>query len=174
VVRGAESRYVDQVSVGETMPGVVKGPFNMSDMIMFYAGSGCFYLAHEMAWRWRRRHPADAYLDPKTGTQDHPARGHTQEYMAAEVGMPGAYDSGLQRICWLGQICTNWMGDTGELLTLDVRLRRPNVFGDTQWCAGKVVAKDTEKSTVDVELEAVNQRGERTTEGTATIRLPRR
>jgi acyl dehydratase len=174
VIRGAEPRYLDQVTVGEKLPAVVKGPFNMSDMIMFYAGSGCFYLAHEMAWRWRRRHPADAYLDPKTGTQDHPARGHTQEFMAAEVGMPGAYDSGLQRICWLGQVATNWMGDDGEMTNLDVRLRRPNVFGDTQWCSGTVLAKHEDTSTVDVEVEAVNQRGERTTEGTATIRLPRR
>ena len=175
-IRGAQTRYWDDVRVGDQLPGLVKGPFNMSDMIMFYAGSGCFYLAHEMAWRWRRRHPADAYLDPKTGTQDHPARGHTQEYMAREVGMPGAYDSGLQRICWLGQVCTNWMSDDGDLVGLDVRLRRPNVFGDTQWCGGTVVGKTdgTDGSTVEVALVATNQLGDTTTEGTAVIRLPRR
>lgn len=32
-----------------------------------------------MAFKHRRRHPADAYSDPKTGAKDHPARGHTEE-----------------------------------------------------------------------------------------------
>ena len=175
-VRGDTPRYWDDVKVGEKLPGVVKGPLNMSDLIMFYAGSGCFYLAHEMAWLWRRRHPADAYTDPATGTKDHPARGHTEEFMAKEVGMPGRYDSGLQRVCWLGQVCTNWMGDDGDLVTLNTRLRRPNVFGDTQWCSGKVIAKrDTaEEALVEVSLVGENQNGVVTTEGQATIRLPRK
>ncbi|HXR67728.1 MAG TPA: hypothetical protein VN712_03755, partial [Dermatophilaceae bacterium] len=148
----------------------------MSDMIMFYAGVGCFYLAHEMAFDWRRRHPADAYADPKTGTQDHPARGHTEEFMAKEVGMPGPYDSGLQRVCWLAQVCTNWMGDSGDLLELDVRLRRPNIFGDTQWCSGVVSGKrqDERGALVDVDLKSENQMGQLVSEGRAVVRLPRR
>ncbi|HEX5114185.1 MAG TPA: MaoC family dehydratase N-terminal domain-containing protein [Pseudonocardiaceae bacterium] len=170
-VRGAVPRLWADVRVGDTLPAVVKGPLNMSDMIMFYAGVGCFYLAHEMAWLWRRRHPADAYADPKTGTQDHPARGHTEEFMAGEVGMPGPYDSGLQRVCWLGQVCTNWMGDDGDLVDLDVRLRRPNVFGDTQFCAGVVTGK-RDGGLVDIELTATNQNGEIGSEATATVRLP--
>ena len=170
-VRGSRPRYWTDVHVGDRLPAVVKGPLNMSDMIMFYAGVGCFYLAHEMAWRWRRRHPADAYMDPKTGTQDHPARGHTEEFMAGEVGMPGPYDSGLQRLCWLGQVCTNWMGDDGDLVDLDVRLRRPNVFGDTQFCDGVVTGK-RDGGLIDVALKATNQSGEVGSEATATVRLP--
>jgi len=174
--RGAEPRHWEDVNAGDTLRGVVKGPLNMSDMIMFYAGVGCFYLAHEMAFDWRRRHPADAYADPKTGTQDHPARGHTEEFMAKEVGMPGPYDSGLQRVCWLGQVCTNWMGDSGDLLELDVRLRRPNIFGDTQWCSGVVSGKrqDERGALVDVDLKSENQMGQLVSEGRAVVRLPRR
>lgn len=175
-VRGAEPRYWEDVQVGDPLVGVVKGPLNMSDLIMFYAGTGCFYLAHEMAFLWRRRHPADAYIDTRSNTQDHPARGHTEEGMAVEIGMPGAYDSGLQRVCWLGQVATNWMGDDGDLLELTTRLRRPNVFGDTQWCSGRVVGKreDDRGALVDVSLQAVSQEDVTTTEGTAVVRLPRR
>jgi acyl dehydratase len=174
VVRGADTRYWGDVHAGDNLQPLVKGPFNMSDMIMFYCGSGCFYLAHEMAFKHRRKHPADAYTDPKTGTKDHPARGHTEEYMAAEVGMPGRYDSGLQRICWLGQVATNWMGDDGDLIELKTKLRRPNVFGDTQWCSGTVVRTRTvgNDHLVDLDLRAVNQSGTTTTEGTAVVRLP--
>ena len=89
-VRGSTPRYVEDVSAGDDLVGVVKGPFNNSDMVMFYAGAGCFYLANEMAFRWRRRHPADALRDEKTNTQDHPAGGHTQETVAHQVGMPGS------------------------------------------------------------------------------------
>lgn len=174
--RGATPRYWEDVTGGDKLRGVVKGPLNMSDMIMFYAGVGCFYLAHEMAFAWRRRHPADAYADPKTGAQDHPARGHTEEFMAKEVGMPGPYDSGLQRVCWLGQVCTNWMGDDGDLVQLDVRLRRPNIFGDTQWCSGVVTGKreDARGALVDVDLKSENQNGQLVSEGRAVVRLPRR
>lgn len=175
-VRGATPRYWGGVRAGDRLPGVVKGPLNMSDMTMFYAGSGCFYLAHEMAWRWRRRHPADSYLDAATNTQDHPARGHMEAAMASEVGMPGPYDSGLQRVSWLGQVCTDWMGDDGDLVTLDVRLRRPNVFGDTQWCVGVVhaVREDPKHgAVVDVDLQARNQNDELTTEARAVVRLPK-
>lgn len=176
IIRGADTLYWEDVKAGEKLQPLVKGPFNMSDMIMFYCGSGCFYLAHEMAFKHRRKHPADAYSDPKTGTKDHPARGHTEEYMAAEVGMPGRYDSGLQRVCWLGQVVTNWMGDDGDMIELKTRLRRPNVFGDTQWCSGVVTGKreTSQGALVDVQLEAVNQVGTTSTEGTAVVRLPRR
>lgn len=174
VVRGSQPRYWETVTAGQNLVGVVKGPLNMSDMIMFYAGTGCFYLAHEMAFRWRRRHPADAYTDPETGTKDHPARGHTEEFMATEVGMPGRYDSGLQRVCWLGQVATDWMGDDGQLRTLNVRLRRPNIFGDTQWCSGTVRGKRKQdgRGLVDIALRAVNQVGDLTTEGEAVVELP--
>jgi acyl dehydratase len=126
-----------------------------------------------LAFLWRRRHPADAYLDDKTNTQDHPARGHTEDDMAHEVGMPGKYDSGVQRICWVSQAVTNWMGDDGDLLKLSVRLRRPNIFGDTQWCSGVVTAKHP-GGLVDVALTATNQDDVTTTEGTAVVRLPLR
>jgi hypothetical protein len=68
------------------------------------------------------------------------------------------------------------MSDDGDLLALSTRLRRPNVFGDTQWCSGVVTGKRTVGADhlVDVELRAVNQIGTTTTEGTAVVRLPAR
>ncbi|MGE0714294.1 MAG: hypothetical protein AB7P02_02530 [Alphaproteobacteria bacterium] len=145
-------------------------------MICYYSGGGHIYKAHERAERYRKRHPADAYVDPDTGAQDHPARGHTQEYMAHEVGMPGGYDVGLQRISWLGQLMTNWMGDDGFLRRLNATLRRPNVFGDVSWCRGKVVDKRVEEGDhlVDLEVWTQNQLGEVTTKGVATVLLPAR
>jgi hypothetical protein len=68
------------------------------------------------------------------------------------------------------------MGDDGDMLELKTKLRRPNVFSDTQWCTGTVVRTRTAGGDhlVDVELRAVNQYGTTTTEGTAVVRLPAR
>lgn len=147
-------------------------------MAQFYAGIGCFYLSFEMAHKLRRRHPAEAFLDSRTGAQDHPARGHQETGMAREVGMPGPYDSGLQRVCFMSQIMTNWIGDDGQLLNVKINLKKPNIFGDTQWCRGEVIGKRVDEQgrqhMVDCELWADNQNGERTVTATATAVLPTR
>ena len=173
-IRGSNALYWEDVEIGETPVPVVKGPLCGTDMIVYYSGAGSIYRAHEIAIRYRWQHPADAYKDPITGAQDHPARGHQQKYMALEVGMPGEYDVGLQRISWLGHLITNWMGDDGFLKRLNVDLRRPNIFGDTTWCKGKVIKKyiDNNEHLVDCEIYTENQLGERTSRGLATILLP--
>ena len=96
--------------------------------------------------------------------------------MAREVGMPGGYDVGPQRISWMGQLMTNWMGDEGFLRRLNVSVRRPNIFGDVSWCRADVVDKrvDDGAHVVELELRVENQLGEVTAKGTATVALPSR
>jgi len=124
----------------------------------------------------RKRHPADAYINPETGAQNSAARGHTEGKMAREVGMPGGYDVGPQRISWLGQLLTNWLSDDGFLRKLNVSVRRPNIFGDISWCKARIVDKRIEERAhvVDLELSVVNQLDETTAEGTAVVVLPSR
>jgi hypothetical protein len=71
---------------------------------------------------------------------------------------------------------TNWMGDDAFLKRLRVECRRFNVYGDTQWCKGKVVRKFIHDgyALVDVEIWAQNQRGDVTAPGFATVALPSR
>jgi hypothetical protein len=59
---------------------------------------------------------------------------------------------------------------------LDVRVKRPNIFGDISWCRGRVVDKRIEDGAhlVDLELKVENQLGEITADGTATAELPAR
>ena len=93
---------------------------------------------------------------------------------AESAGLPGSYDYGCQRCCWMGHLLTNWMGDDGFLTKMYVELRLFNVVGDTTWCRGKVIAKREEgdERLVDLEIWGENQRGAVTTKGTDTIRLP--
>jgi len=124
----------------------------------------------------RRRHPSWSYTDPETGITDIPEMVHAEDAMAQEIGVPGAYDYGHQRICWLGNLMTNWMGDDGFLKKLYAELRRFNVLGDTTWSRGKVAKKYVENGEhlVDCEIQCVNQRGETTVPGKATVVLPSR
>lgn len=175
-LRGSTPRFWEEVTVGDMVQPMLKGPLNITDMICWYSGGGHSYQAHRRATMHRRRHPADAFVNPETGAQDSAARGHAESRMAREVGMPGGYDVGPQRISWLGQLMTNWMGDDGFLHRLSVSVRRPNIFGDVSWCRGRVVDKrvaDGEHA-VDLEIWVDNQLGETTAKGTATVHLPTR
>ena len=59
---------------------------------------------------------------------------------------------------------------------LDVKLRRPNIFGDMSFCRGEVAGKRIEDGLhlVDLTIRVENQLGETTATGTATVELPSR
>ena len=175
-LRGATPRYWEDIETGTAIQPMLKGPLNITDMICWYSGGGHSYQAHRRATMHRKRHPADAYVNPKTGAQDSAARGHAESAMARAVGMPGGYDVGPQRISWLGQLMTNWMGDSGFLRQLNVTVRRPNIFGDVSWCRAQILDKRVESQAhlVDLELSVQNQLGEVTAKGSAIVELPSR
>lgn len=175
-LRGATPRFWEDVEVGSWVQPMLKGPLNITDMICWYSGGGHSYQSHRRAHLYRKRHPADSYVNPETGAQDSAARGHAEDKMAREVGMPGGYDVGPQRISWMGQLMTNWMGDAGFLRQLGASIRRPNIFGDVSWCKARIADKRVEDGAhvVDLELQVDNQLGETTATGTATVQLPPR
>lgn len=173
-IRGARPRYWEDVKVGDELTPVVKGPLRMVDIALGGLGSGDVYGAHIYQLIPRRKHPTNVYIDPATGTEQHPHRGHWEDYMAQEIGVPGAYDIGTQRISWLGQLMTNWQGDDGFLKRLYGEFRLFNVEGDTQFCQGKVTRKYIEgrQYLVDCEIACVNQREQVSAPGRATVVLP--
>lgn len=176
-IRGANPRYWEDVNVGDSMGPIIKGPLSMRDMIAWLMGAGSpFMKAHGLAYSFYRRHPGAAMLDSQTGILDVPELVHMEDTRAQEIGIPGAYDYGCQRLSWLGNLLTNWQGDDGFVKRLRGELRRFNVIGDTQWIKGKITKKYIENGEhlVDCEVWAENQRGEITAPGIATIALTSR
>lgn len=175
-LRGEKPRFWEDVYVGTEVQPMLKGPLTITDMICWYSGGGHSYQSHRRAVMHRKRHPADAFRNSDTGAQDSAARGHTENKMARDVGMPGGYDVGPQRISWMGQLMTNWMGDDGFLRRLNVSIRRPNIFGDVSWCRARVAEKRVEDACglVDLDVWVENQLGETTATGMATVALPRK
>jgi len=177
VVRGAEPRYWEDVQAGEEIPQVVKGPYTSSEAVAFVAGwGGPFIMASEITQRFVRAHPKANVPDRQTNAPDFPERAHWDDAFAREVGAPGAYDFGGQRVAWLIHALTNWMGDDGFLRHLEAKLVKFNVFGDATWCKGRVTGKSVEggEHLAHLDVWGVNQRGETNVAGQAKVRLPRR
>jgi len=175
-LRGAHSRFWEDVEVGGWIRPMLKGPLNITDMICWYSGAGHSYQAHRRAHLHRKRHPADAFINSDTGAQDSAARGHTEGPMAREVGMPGGYDVGPQRVSWMGQLLTNWAGDDGFVRGLNASIRRPNIFGDVSWCRAQIADKRIEDGChlIDLAIKVENQLGEITAQGVGLVELPTR
>ncbi|MER3399100.1 MAG: acyl dehydratase [Chloroflexota bacterium] len=173
-VRGGQPRYWEDVAEGEELPPVIRGPLSLMDTIGFLVGCGRGE-THGLLLARVGRHPEHYYRRPEGGVE-YTGMGHHREEVARQVGVPGTYDYGPQRVSWLCSLVTNWMGDTGVLKRLRVELRGFNLVGDTTWCRGRVSRKYVKDgyALVDIDIWAENQRGERTATGLATVILPPR
>jgi 3-methylfumaryl-CoA hydratase len=74
---------------------------------------------------------------------------------------------------YLTQAAVEWMGDAGQLLSVEYSNRRVAYCGEVLQSVGKVSAVDRAKAEVSLELAILNQAGEVTTPGSALIRLSR-
>jgi acyl dehydratase len=172
--RGNRPLYYEDVNVDDKFGPLMYGPLRWVDIAL--GGSVIFDVsagAHVYQLLRRRKHPADTYIDPESGIQDHPHRGHWEEFMAYEVGMPAPYDLGPDRIGWIVRALTDWMGDDGFLSRMSVRLRRPNVVGDVTTITGKVTRsyRSGGQYLVDLDVSGINQVGEASMVGSATWSL---
>ena len=171
-IRGDVPRYWEEVQVGEQLPPIVKGPLSSDDMLNFVdIVRGTLNFAY-FRDHWRR-HPQDVYWDPDTGMPDSWDASMIKDSVAQAFGFPFAHDSGIQRVCWLENLVTNWISNLGFLEGLRVRLVRPNFIYDTTWCKGRVTGKSIQngKYLVQLDLWCDNQRGEVTATGSATVAL---
>jgi acyl dehydratase len=174
--RGRWPRYWEDCQPGDTLPTLFKGPLTLVDIVGFYAGRRTVYPVLKLAFRERDDHPRNVYYSPSTGVPMHPAAGHFDAEIAREIGMPGAYDQGWQRMNWAGHLVTNWCGDAGFVRKLDGRVTRPNLVGDLTKLDGQIVDKSIEdgEALVHIEWSGHNQRGEQNCHGTAVVRLASR
>lgn len=162
--RGAEVRYWDDVQEGEELPTLKKGTYSVTELFLFTHGA----LGTGRASR--------AALEGE-GSADLGGGGRFDaEHAQKRRNMPGQFDFGPQRVCWLAQIVTDWMGDEGTLKKLNASIRHPNVVGDTNTVHGEVVKKTIENGEhlVEVRIQNLNQSGLATALGSATVALPAR
>jgi hypothetical protein len=177
--RGAEPRYFEDVTVGEPLPPMAKGPLTMTDMIVFHAGGYGFVpyapCANRIAYKNRQR-IKPFYVKNEYGVPDVAQRVHWDSAWAQAIGNPMAYDYGVMRDCWLSHFITDWMGDEGWLVNQSSEIRKFNYIGDSHVITGEVVGKRVEEGRclIDIEMRGTNQRDTVTCPGKATVALPSR
>lgn len=160
--RGSQTRYWQDVNEGEELPTLPKGTYTLTEMFQFSFNA------------MTPNRPNRKTIE-EAGTIDFGGGGRADaDYSQRNRAQQGQFDFGPQRICWVTQIVTDWMGDDGTLKTLKVAIRHPNVVGDTNTVKGKVrntYVKDGEQL-ADVEFWNENQSGLATAPGIATVALP--
>jgi len=177
--RGSEPRYWEDVTVGEALPPMVKGPLTVTDIIAFHAGGYGFVpygLRSGRVGYKNRRRIAPFYIKNEQGVWDVAQRLHWDSQWAKAIGNPMAYDYGVMRQCWFYHHVSDWAGDDAFIEKLNDSIRKFNYHGDTQFLTGEVTAKREENGRylVDVKLTMTNQRDLETAYATATVSLPSR
>ena len=170
--RGGEKRRFRDVSVGDELPPMIRGPLTIGDMVAWNAGNGPSYRAGRRGYLDLRKAPHNAVLIPQIGMRVKNSQQHEDFNLASGRGMPGPFDNGVMRFAWVSPFITNWMGDDAFLESLYVQVRRPMIYGDVIRHAGRVVEKNEADGTVKVEIAGKNQEGELATAGRAVVRLP--
>jgi acyl dehydratase len=156
VRRGAGPRFWEDVEIGTEMtPVLEKGLLTMMEIIRF----GLFVAG--MPRRIEQRRP---YVEI----------GFSREEMQKSSGLENASDYGPQRVCWLSQFVTDWMGDNGTFKKMSCQVRHPSIIGDINFVKGKVKGKRIQDNEhlVDLEIWVENQAGLVTAPGQATVALP--
>jgi acyl dehydratase len=175
-IRGSTPRYWQDVTEGEALPVMLKGPMTVTGFIAYAQGWGGLYIrANKLAWKLVDAHPGLGIAN-RFGIPDCPERVHWEEEFAREVGAPGAYDYGPERCSWLTHHLTNWMGDDGFLRRASCKIRRHNPAGDLLFIKGRVARKFVEggRHLVEIEQEARNQDDEVSIFGSGIVELPSR
>ena len=176
--RGATKRYWDDVSVGDSLDPMVKGPLTVTEQIAFHAGGYGFVpyglRASRIGYQNRKR-IAPFYVRNEQGVWDVAQRLHWDSEWAKAIGNPMAYDYGVMRQSWFYHHVSDWAGDDAIIVSMDDSIRKFNYMGDVQFLSGEIVDKRIEPTgqhLVDIQLRMINQRDTETAFGKATVALP--
>jgi acyl dehydratase len=168
-VRGAEPRYWEDVAIGDEASQIARGPISVMDHVAWIAaaiGERFFvsdrinrYLVETCGW----------------GTWD-PDLNVYRNFHDDMFGEHYTGSFGSQRAAWVGMAVTNWIGDDGFLWKLKTQHRSGGGRGGVFWCTPNVVRKFVERGRccVDLECHLLNNAGEISTTGSATVILPSR
>jgi N-terminal half of MaoC dehydratase len=183
--RGGVPRYWEDVSVGDRLPTIVKGPYTEMSYIAFSIGVPLRPVNATDEVYWNHAYETNVRLWPHRGPigSNEPTRqgvptGHRYHFdyeSARRRNLPAPIDVGHQRVCWLIQLLTMWMGDHALLRKLNTRHVDVNMMGDLTHCTGIVSGKAIEDGNyvVRCDVSCESQRGP-STRGTAEIVLPSR
>jgi acyl dehydratase len=173
-IRGAATRTIDQVQVGETLGPIAKGPLSVTDLVAWHVGVGWGAYGggtSRIAYVNRQRVPR-FYVRNEYGFWDSAQCCHWDDEWAKRMGHPAPYDYGVMRTNWMVHLITDWMGDDAWIWTLAASVSKFNYMGDMHMISGTVRDVDPNGNTVTLDVQGENQRGEITCEAQIVVILP--
>ena len=101
---------------------------------------------------------------------------HYDQDFARSKGLPGVIVHGQLVASFLGQLITDWLGESGSLRKLACNYRGMNFPGESIICRGKISKKYIEngENYLECSIWAENLKGEKTVTGTAVVTVPAR
>ena len=122
----------------------------------------------------QRHHPTTVQLFRYSAVTWNSHRIHYDRPYAEKEGYPDVLVHSHLHGAFLTKLCTDWMGDSGRLVRLSLRVRRFAVPGATLVCRGEVVDKTvvSGEGQVTLRVEEVRDDGEVCAPGEAVIAFP--
>jgi acyl dehydratase len=138
-----EQTYFEDVEAGSSMPTLRKDPTSQS-LVKYAGASGDFYQIH-----------------------------YDVEY-AKNNGLPGIILHGALKNAFLGQLMTDYVGHNGTLKKLTCQYRAMDIPGTPVFAKGTVTKKyvSGDENIVECDIWLENNKGEKTTPGSAIVSLP--
>lgn len=173
-IQGATPRYYEDVSVGENIGQLIKGPIDIIDQVSFSVATGNNPGA--AAAKWRALRNDCIFKNKETGDYIKRIAWHFSDDVAHMAGLPFAMVFGAMNEANLGHLITNWMGDRGFIKHLECQHRGAAFVGDVLIVSGKVIEKYEEgnEGLVRLEINSTKSDGSVVTPGTAVVRLPKK
>lgn len=173
-IRGADTLYLEDVSIGAALPRMVKGPMTITDLINMHMGTGWFTYGNppfRLAYE-NRKVLRGFYARNEFNAWDTIQRVHWDAPLARAVGVPAPYDIGPMRQAFFNHYCTNFAGDDAWLLRARCEFRNFNYMGDVTWISGEITAARIDETLgplIEIAVRGENQRGQENLRGDATI-----
>jgi acyl dehydratase len=175
-IRGATARYWEDVSEGETLPDLVRGPRRIFDAVAEGVAM-TRWLCGPVLLAELQRHPGRSVLHPESKAHEDLMVVGFDMIAAQQLGFPHSPDIGLVRQYLGMEAVIDWMGDDGWLKRFSSQLRRPVYISDVIRIKGKVTRKYIDEDgehCVDIKQNTMNQRGDDVMPGQVTVALPSR
>lgn len=169
--RGEEIRYWEDVTEEEEIPRLIAGPLDAPESL-FIQKTG-YTRSYALKWATIKQDLARAPVDPQTGIYRFFIDEYYKDMVAQEMGLPYAIGFPLQNEAICAHAITDWMGDDGFVVKLDLKHVGTNFFGDTTHVICNVSHKyiDGCEHLVDLDVESECQDGRPLVRGLATVRL---
>ena len=99
---------------------------------------------------------------------------HYDKDVATSLGFTDVILHGRLKAAFLGQLMTNWIGDSGTLKGMSCQYRGNDVVGEEIICKGKITKKYVQgtEHIVECEIWIEDKKGNKKTPGSATVILP--